>query len=34
MVHSLLPDSWQDGVVLARSTSYQRTIATLQVGKH
>lgn len=32
MVHSLLPDTWQDGVVLARTTSYQRTIATLQVG--
>jgi len=32
MVHSLLPGSWQDGTVVARTTSYQRTIATLQVG--
>ena len=33
MVHPLLPESWQDGAVVARTTSYQRTIATLQVGR-
>ena len=30
MVHPLLPDSYQEGSLVARTTSYQRTIATLQ----
>lgn len=32
MVHPLLPDAWEPGAVAARSTNYQRTLATLQVG--
>lgn len=33
MVHSLLPDEHQVGVVNARTTNYSRTVATLQVGR-
>lgn len=32
MVEGLLPDQWEEGVVNARTTNYQRTVATLQVG--